>query len=55
LVSSANLTEDALLLNMELGLLIEGGKLPPQVENHFAELRSAGILRSLDLSVSGMP
>ncbi len=34
-VSSANLTEYAFTINMELGTLITGGKLPRQVESHF--------------------
>lgn len=34
-VSSANLTEYAFTINMELGVLITGGKLPRQVESHF--------------------
>lgn len=34
-ISSANLTEYALSLNMELGVLIEGGPLPGEVRNHF--------------------
>ena len=35
LVSSANLTEHALLLNMEMGLLVDSGPLPSQVYQHF--------------------
>lgn len=38
LVSSANLTDHALLLNMEMGLLITGGPLPRQVYQHFRQL-----------------
>lgn len=37
-ISSANLTEYALSLNMELGVLIEGGSLPGEVATHFAQL-----------------
>jgi phosphatidylserine/phosphatidylglycerophosphate/cardiolipin synthase-like enzyme len=37
-LSSANLTKYALSLNMELGLLLTGGKHPSQVEQHFARL-----------------
>jgi cardiolipin synthase len=44
LVSSANLTEAALGLNMELGVLIDGGELPSQVGRHFAELVQRGVL-----------
>ena len=35
LVSSANLTDHALLLNMEMGLLVDGGPLPSQAYQHF--------------------
>ena len=44
LVSSANLTEYALSLNMELGLLIKGGEIPGRVEKHFERLVEKGIL-----------
>jgi phosphatidylserine/phosphatidylglycerophosphate/cardiolipin synthase-like enzyme len=37
-LSSANLTEYAFTLNMELGLLVTGGKSPGQVEHHFDRL-----------------
>lgn len=43
-VSSANLTEYAFTLNMELGLLISGGSLPEQVETHFERMMQTGIL-----------
>ena len=43
-LSSANLTEYAFTLNMELGLLITGGNLPGQVEAHFHRLIEAGVL-----------
>jgi phosphatidylserine/phosphatidylglycerophosphate/cardiolipin synthase-like enzyme len=43
-LSSANLTEYAFTLNMELGLLITGGSLPGQVEAHFHRLIEAGVL-----------
>jgi len=45
LVSSANFTEHAMELNMELGLLIHGGDFPEQVARHFAGLITAGVLR----------
>ena len=35
LVSSANLTDFAMSLNMELGLLVRGGDLPSQIGRHF--------------------
>jgi len=37
-LSSANLTEYAFTINMELGLLVRGGTLPGQVERHFERL-----------------
>jgi phosphatidylserine/phosphatidylglycerophosphate/cardiolipin synthase-like enzyme len=43
-VSSANLTEYAFTLNMELGLLVTGGELPGRVEGHFDRLIADGVL-----------
>jgi phosphatidylserine/phosphatidylglycerophosphate/cardiolipin synthase-like enzyme len=43
-VSSANLTEYAFTINMELGLLVTSGKLPAQVERHFERLIEGGQL-----------
>lgn len=43
-VSSANLTEAALHLNMELGLLVRGGRQPAQVQQHLVWLIENGIL-----------
>jgi phosphatidylserine/phosphatidylglycerophosphate/cardiolipin synthase-like enzyme len=43
-LSSANLTEYAFTLNMELGLLITGGGLPGQVEAHFDRLIQSRVL-----------
>ncbi len=37
-LSSANLTEYAFTLNMELGLLLSGSALPEQVEAHFDQM-----------------
>jgi phosphatidylserine/phosphatidylglycerophosphate/cardiolipin synthase-like enzyme len=37
-LSSANLTEYAFTLNMELGVLITGGQLPGQIEDHFGRM-----------------
>jgi cardiolipin synthase len=45
LVSSANFTEHAMELNMELGLLIRGGDLPSQVARNFDALIAAGTLQ----------
>ena len=38
LISSANLTDYALELNLELGLLVRGGDIPRQLAEHFAQL-----------------
>lgn len=43
-LSSANLTEYAFTINMELGLLVTGGNLPGRVESHFEQLVSVGTL-----------
>jgi phosphatidylserine/phosphatidylglycerophosphate/cardiolipin synthase-like enzyme len=43
-LSSANLTEHAFTINMELGLLIHGGQLPEQIEQHFDRLIAKRIL-----------
>ncbi len=43
-LSSANFTEYAFTINMELGLLLMGGKLPGQVERHFDRLINLGAL-----------
>lgn len=47
-LSSANLTEHALTLNMELGLLIHGGPLPIAVATHFQHLIENHILVKLE-------
>jgi phosphatidylserine/phosphatidylglycerophosphate/cardiolipin synthase-like enzyme len=46
-LSSANLTEYAFTLNMELGLLVTGGDLPVQVEGHFDRMIQIGLLVGL--------
>lgn len=43
-LSSANLTEQAFSINMELGVLVTGGHLPAQVEEHFGRMIESGIL-----------
>jgi phosphatidylserine/phosphatidylglycerophosphate/cardiolipin synthase-like enzyme len=43
-LSSANLTDYAFTINMELGLLIMGGKAPRQIERHFDRLIESGNL-----------
>ena len=47
-VSSANLTEFALTLNMEMGLLVRGGNLPGRVSQHFDGLIGKGVLVRVD-------
>lgn len=54
-VSSANLTEQALRLNMELGILMEGTRHPGDVEDHFAELVRRGVLQRLPAGPSCNP
>ncbi len=46
-VSSANFTEYAFTINMELGLLVSGGKLPDQVDAHFDTLIAQACLLRL--------
>jgi phosphatidylserine/phosphatidylglycerophosphate/cardiolipin synthase-like enzyme len=43
LLSSANLTETAFTLNMEMGILV-GGVLPAQVERQFERLMKMKVL-----------
>jgi phosphatidylserine/phosphatidylglycerophosphate/cardiolipin synthase-like enzyme len=43
-LSSANLTEYAFTLNMELGVLITGVRLPGQIEDHFQRMIQAATL-----------
>lgn len=47
LISSANLTEYAMTLNMELGLLVHGGPLPGQVETHLRRLVEMGVFQTV--------
>jgi phosphatidylserine/phosphatidylglycerophosphate/cardiolipin synthase-like enzyme len=46
-LSSANLTEYAFTINMELGTLITGGKLPGRIEEHFNRLVITSVLAVL--------
>jgi phosphatidylserine/phosphatidylglycerophosphate/cardiolipin synthase-like enzyme len=46
LLTSANLTENAFTLNMEMGVLVSGGCLPGQAERHFERLIESGVLRT---------
>jgi phosphatidylserine/phosphatidylglycerophosphate/cardiolipin synthase-like enzyme len=43
-LSSANLTEFALTINMEMGLMVTGGEIPGVVARHFGALCSEGVL-----------
>lgn len=45
LISSANLAEYAMTLNMEMGLLVRGGVLPVQVETHLQRLVDQGVFQ----------
>jgi phosphatidylserine/phosphatidylglycerophosphate/cardiolipin synthase-like enzyme len=46
-LSSANFTEYAFTINMELGVLVTGGKLPGQVQEHFDRLAVSGIFAAV--------
>jgi phosphatidylserine/phosphatidylglycerophosphate/cardiolipin synthase-like enzyme len=45
LISSANLTEYAMTLNMEMGLRVRGGDQPAQVEAHLMRLVEQGVFQ----------
>jgi cardiolipin synthase A/B len=45
LVSSANLTDFGLELNMELGVVLHGGEIPARLAKHFMQLIHQGDLR----------
>lgn len=47
LISSANLTEYAMTLNVEMGIMVRGGPLPGQVERHLVRLIETGIFESI--------
>jgi phosphatidylserine/phosphatidylglycerophosphate/cardiolipin synthase-like enzyme len=44
LISSANLTEYAMNLNMEMGLLVRGGDVPGDLDHHLRTLIQSGVL-----------
>jgi len=44
-LTSANLSGNAMAINMELGVCIHGGPLPEQVERHFDDLIAGGDLQ----------
>ncbi len=43
-LSSANLTQQAFTINMELGMLVRGGVMPCQIDQHFDQLIATSIL-----------
>jgi cardiolipin synthase len=47
LLSSANLTDDAFLRHLELGVLFIGGEMPTKLRQHFEHLIAAGTLFAL--------
>ena len=49
LISSANLTEYAMTLNMELGVLINGGPSPEKVAEHLGRLVEMGTFRRFEI------
>lgn len=46
-LSSANLTQQAFTINMELGMLVRGGTMPKRVEQQFDRLIQSGQLREV--------
>ena len=46
-LSSANLTQQAFTINMELGMLVRGGSMPSRVEQQFERLIQSGHLRTV--------
>jgi len=48
LLTSANLTEYAFTMNMELGMMVTGGGLPGQIERHFDRMVERGVLLPID-------
>lgn len=47
-ISSANLTEHALNLNMELGVLVRGGAIPRELHTHLRGLIDGNVLRKTE-------
>jgi len=47
LISSANLTQNAFSLNIELGVLLRGGPLPGRVQSYFDSLINSGVLQEV--------
>jgi phosphatidylserine/phosphatidylglycerophosphate/cardiolipin synthase-like enzyme len=46
-LSSANLTQQAFTINMELGMLVRGGTMAGRVEQHFDQLVNDGHLKEV--------
>ena len=46
-LSSANLTQQAFTINMELGMLVRGGTMPGRVEKQFEQLIKSGQLQQV--------
>jgi phosphatidylserine/phosphatidylglycerophosphate/cardiolipin synthase-like enzyme len=46
-LSSANLTQQAFTINMELGMLVRGGTMPSRVEQQFERLIQSGQLKQV--------
>jgi len=46
-LSSANLTQQAFTINMELGMLVRGGMMPSRVEQQFVRLIQSGQLKQV--------
>ena len=46
-LSSANLTQQAFTINMELGVLVQGGTMPSRVEKQFDQLIAKEILADI--------
>jgi phosphatidylserine/phosphatidylglycerophosphate/cardiolipin synthase-like enzyme len=46
-LSSANLTQQAFTINMELGVLVRGGTMPRSVQTQFDLLIKSGKLKEL--------
>jgi len=55
LISSANLTDYAMTLNLELGMMVTGGLLPGRVVEPFDRLIGDGLLTEADSSNAGLP
>jgi phosphatidylserine/phosphatidylglycerophosphate/cardiolipin synthase-like enzyme len=45
-ISSANLTQQAFTINMELGVVVRGGTMPSRVERQFEKMIREGILKA---------